>query len=61
MNLLQINLTKLKLEYLKFGFKRKKDRYKHRRKFFASLEFDFYEFSSSLRLENDRKSACLNL
>jgi len=27
--LLQLNLTKLKLEYLKSGFKYKKERYKH--------------------------------
>jgi len=37
----QFYLTKLKLEYLKSGFKCKKEWYKHRRIFFASLEFDF--------------------
>jgi len=46
--LLQLNLLKLKLEYLKFGLGAKKERYKQStvEKNFASLEF-----SSSLRLE----------
>jgi len=38
-------LMKLKLEYLKSGFKCKKRRHKYRRTFFlqfASLEFDFF-------------------
>jgi len=43
----QFNLIKLKLEYLKSGLKRKKDK---QTKFFVSLEF-----SSSLLLENGRK------
>jgi len=53
--LTQFNLTKHKREYLKFGFKCKKERYKHKRKFFASLEFDFFEFSSSLLWKYSRK------
>jgi len=42
MILLQLNLTKVKLEYLKSGFKGKKERHKLRRKFFTSLKFDFF-------------------
>jgi len=49
----QFNLTKLKLEYLKSGFKCKKEN-KDRRKNFESLEFGFFEFSSSLLLEYGR-------
>jgi len=49
----QSNLTKLKLEYLKFGFRCKKERYKHRRKKFASLEFNIFRvqlnFAFSIR------------
>jgi len=30
--------------------------YNHRQIFFVSLEFDFFEFSSSLQLEYGRKS-----
>jgi len=48
-------LTKFKLDYLKFGFKCKKERFKYGEKFFASLEFDFFEFNSSLLLEYSRK------
>jgi len=44
-------MTKLKLEYLKFDFKCKKERYKLDEKNFASLELDFFKFSSSLLLE----------
>jgi len=49
----QINLTKIKLEYLKFGFLCKKERYEHRRKIFASFEFHFFrgqlEFAFRIR------------
>jgi len=38
----QINLTKLKLEYVKSSFKCKKERYKHKHIYFVSLEFDFF-------------------
>jgi len=38
-----INLTKLKLEYLKSGCKCKTERYKHRQKIFCiTLEFNFF-------------------
>jgi len=46
----QFYLTKLKLEYLKFGFKCKKERKKQRRKLFASLEFDFFRVQLKLAL-----------
>jgi len=51
--LCQLNLTELKLEHLKSGFKCKvKDRlYKQTKKIFATLEFYFFEFSSSLLIE----------
>jgi len=42
MVLRQLSLTKLKLEYYKSGFKCKKEKYNHRRKMFASLEFDVF-------------------
>jgi len=45
----QIDLTKLKLEYLKLG-----KRFKHKRNMFASLGSTFFEFSSSLLLEYGR-------
>jgi len=35
-------LKKLKLEYLKSGVRCKKERYEYRRKFIASLEFEFF-------------------
>jgi len=50
-DLLELNLTKLKLEYLNLALSVKKERYKHKPTFFASLELDFFEFSSSLLLE----------
>jgi len=40
--LLPLNLTILKLVYLKSGFMCKKERYKHTKKFFTSLKFDFF-------------------
>jgi len=40
-------LIKLKLEYLKSDFKYKNEDIKPDEKNFASLEFDFFEFSSS--------------
>jgi len=48
----QLNLSKLKLEYLKSDFKCKKDRNNRDKKSFASLEFNFfeYEFSSSAQV-----------
>jgi len=42
----QLNLTKLKLEYLKFGFQYNNERYKHRQKIFASLEFELLSSSA---------------
>jgi len=38
----KLNLSKLKLEYLKLGFKCKKKKDKDSTKTFASLEFDFF-------------------
>jgi len=38
----QLNLKKLKLEYLKFGFKCKKKNSNTNEIIFASLEFDFF-------------------
>jgi len=38
----RLSLKKLKLEYLKSGLKCKKERYKHKQKIFASLEFDYF-------------------
>jgi len=52
--LLQLNLTKLKLDYLKSGFKLKKKDINIDEKVFISLEFDFFEFSLSLLLEYGR-------
>jgi len=48
----QLNLTKLKFDYLKSGLKGKKQRYKHRRYFFTSLEFDYFrvQFKFAFRL-----------
>jgi len=45
----QLNLTKLKLEYLKFGFKHKQEDKNKDEKFIASLEFDFF-FELQLKL-----------
>jgi len=43
--------TKLKLSYLKFGFKYKKERYKHTRKILHHSSSTFFEYRSSLLLE----------
>jgi len=48
--------TQLEFEYLKFGFKCKKERYKHKRKFFCILELFFFESSSSFLLKYGRLS-----
>jgi len=42
MNLLQLNSTKLKLEYLKSGFRYKKKDISTDEKMFSTLEFDFF-------------------
>jgi len=48
----QYNLTKFKHKYLKSGFWCKKDRRKHKRKFYASLEFDcFRDLKFAFRIE----------
>jgi len=47
----ELTLTKLTHEYLNLALSVKKERYKHRPTFFASLELDFFEFSSSLLME----------
>jgi len=44
----QFKLTKLKLEYLKFIFYCKKERYNHEQKIFTSLESDFFRIQLKL-------------
>jgi len=51
--LLQLNLTKVKLEYLKFDLKCKNERYKHKQNFFLLQSCSmFLEFSSQVFFQN---------
>jgi len=54
----KFKLAKLKLEYLKFIFYCKKERYKHRQKFFTSLESDFFRIPLKLAFRI-RRVECL--
>jgi len=51
-SILIFNLTKLKLEYLKFGFKCKKKVKNTDEKNFATLEFDFFSSSAEVSFSN---------
>jgi len=50
----QLNLTKVKLECLKFGFKCKKERYNTDENFLHHSSSTFFKFSSSLLLKYGR-------
>jgi len=49
----EVNLSKLKLEYLKSGFKSKKETYKQRQKNFCFAQFDFFrvQLKFALRIQ----------
>jgi len=50
----QLNLTKLKLEYLKFGFLCKNERYKQGQNFFCVTQVRLFSSSAEIVLECSR-------